>query len=107
MLTKHYEDCQGYMGDIQTFSCSYEVGLGSLQVWFSLCFRANAGVPTIYRMVTEDSRWEVVCEKRGWYQCSYRRVSAYIEGPNLLTWNGIYHKPHGSIDRFCKTSPMS
>jgi tetratricopeptide (TPR) repeat protein len=27
----------------------------------------------------------------GWYQCSYRRASAYIEGPNPLTWDGIYH----------------
>jgi tetratricopeptide (TPR) repeat protein len=63
----------------------------TLQVWFSLCFRTNAGVPTIYRMVAEESRWEAVCEKRGWYQCSYRRASAYIEGPNPLTWDGIYH----------------
>jgi hypothetical protein len=30
----------------------------------SLCFRANAGVPTIYRMVTEESRWEAVCSRR-------------------------------------------
>jgi len=27
----------------------------------------------------------------GWYPCSYRRASAYIEGPNPLTWDGIYH----------------
>jgi hypothetical protein len=43
-------------------------------------------------MVTEESRWEAVCEKRGWYQCSYRRASAYVGGPNLLTWYGIYHR---------------
>jgi transposase len=25
------------------------------------------------------------------YQCSYRRANAYIGGPDLLTWKGIYH----------------
>jgi hypothetical protein len=24
------------------------------------------------------------------YQCSYRRANAYVGGPNLLTWEGIY-----------------
>jgi hypothetical protein len=25
------------------------------------------------------------------YQCSHWRASAYVGGPNLLTWYGIYH----------------
>jgi hypothetical protein len=25
------------------------------------------------------------------YQCSHWRASAYVEGPNLLTWEDIYH----------------
>ena|SRR5437879_9705186 len=27
------------------------------------------------------------------YQCSYRRANAYVGGPNLLTWEGIYQEP--------------
>jgi hypothetical protein len=29
--------------------------------------------------------------REGVYQCSYWRASAYIGGPNLLTWQDIYH----------------
>ena len=40
------------------------MGAGFDAQMYTLCLSTNADVPTIYRMVTEESRWEAVCSRK-------------------------------------------
>ena len=47
--------------------------------------------PSNLQNLSERSQMRSVFSKEGVYQCSYWRANAYIGGPDLLTWKGIYH----------------
>jgi hypothetical protein len=78
-------------------------------IWYILPFRQNGTYRPNGRVSSLDAhtsftRFRSSIPDVEWfaqeflYQCSHWRASAYVGGPNLLTWEDIYHRPRPAIE---------